>query len=199
MRGNQKGFTLIELAIVIVIIGILLGAVLKGQDLIQNARMKKLTNEIRKWEVALWTCNDRLGTFPGDNSTTKDGIIDTDPLTDNACLNNLSQHPTSHNVVLGSYTFYIYAGNDGATPARNVLAICGAPDCGAVNGDSTYVDYLRNIDITIDGQDNSTSGVVRAISGANITVNNNVVISVTTGGTWSTTTRGAIYYFDRQP
>jgi prepilin-type N-terminal cleavage/methylation domain-containing protein len=194
---NQKGFTLIELAIVIVIIGILLGAVLKGQDLIQNARMKKLTNEVRKWEVALWTCNDRLGTFPGDNSS-NDGIIDTDPLTDNKCLNNLAQHPTSHTVTLGSYTFYIYAGNDGQTPARNVLVVCGAKDCGTANGDNTYTDFLRNIDIAFDGEDNSTSGVVRAINTAP-SVNNNVVTSVTASGSWSTTTRGAVYYFDRLP
>ncbi len=44
---NAKGFTLVELAIVLVIIGIILGAVLKGQELINNAKMKRAYNDVR--------------------------------------------------------------------------------------------------------------------------------------------------------
>ena len=40
---KQAGFTLIELAIVLVIIGLLLGGVLKGQELINSAKVKKFT------------------------------------------------------------------------------------------------------------------------------------------------------------
>ncbi len=40
MRRNQSGFTLIEIAIVLVIIGLLLGGVLKGQELINSAKVK---------------------------------------------------------------------------------------------------------------------------------------------------------------
>ena len=41
---NQNGFTLIEIAIVLVIIGLLLGGVLKGQELINSAKVKNLAN-----------------------------------------------------------------------------------------------------------------------------------------------------------
>ncbi len=49
---SKKGFTLIELAIVLVVIGIIIGAVLKGRDLIRNARMKKAFLQFKKWEIA---------------------------------------------------------------------------------------------------------------------------------------------------
>ena len=39
---KQSGFTLIELAIVLVIIGLLLGGVLKGQELINSAKVKNM-------------------------------------------------------------------------------------------------------------------------------------------------------------
>ena len=42
MRNRQSGFTLIEIAIVLVIIGLLLGGVLKGQELITSARVRNL-------------------------------------------------------------------------------------------------------------------------------------------------------------
>lgn len=70
--ANKKGFTLIELAIVLVIIGIILGAVLKGQDLINNAKAKRIQNDVRGIEAMLWTYNDRKHIFPGDCNS--DGI-----------------------------------------------------------------------------------------------------------------------------
>ncbi|MBC7697144.1 MAG: prepilin-type N-terminal cleavage/methylation domain-containing protein, partial [Bacteroidia bacterium] len=44
MKKQQTGFTLIELAIVLVIIGLLLGGVLKGQELINSAKVKNMAS-----------------------------------------------------------------------------------------------------------------------------------------------------------
>lgn len=67
ISAQQKGFTLVELAIVLVIIGIILGAILKGQELINNAKVKRLYNQYRETLAAVYTYYDRYGRFPGDD------------------------------------------------------------------------------------------------------------------------------------
>ncbi|EDP73473.1 MULTISPECIES: prepilin-type N-terminal cleavage/methylation domain-containing protein [Aquificales] len=66
-RTSQKGFTLVELAIVLVIIGIILGAVLKGQQLIFNAKVKRLQNQVKEMMAAFYTYYDKYGYYPGDD------------------------------------------------------------------------------------------------------------------------------------
>lgn len=65
---KQKGFTLIEIAIVLVIIGLLLGGVLKGQELINTARVRSLSNNIDGITSAWFSFSDRYRAFPGDYS-----------------------------------------------------------------------------------------------------------------------------------
>ncbi|MGC9046204.1 MAG: prepilin-type N-terminal cleavage/methylation domain-containing protein [Thermodesulfovibrio sp.] len=66
---NSKGFTLVELAIVLVIIGIIIGAVLKGQELINNAKIKRAYNQYREILAAFYTYYDKYGKYPGDDNT----------------------------------------------------------------------------------------------------------------------------------
>jgi prepilin-type N-terminal cleavage/methylation domain-containing protein len=66
MRRKQSGFTLIEIAIVLVIIGLLLGGVLKGQELIQNARVRNMIAQQDGIKAAFFSFQDRYRGVPGD-------------------------------------------------------------------------------------------------------------------------------------
>ena len=66
-RRLQGGFTLVEIAIVLVIIGLLLGAILKGQELIENSRVKNAVNEINGIKAAHYAYLDRYKRLPGDD------------------------------------------------------------------------------------------------------------------------------------
>lgn len=70
--GKQSGFTLIEIAIVLVIIGLLLGGILKGQELINSAKVKNLATDFRSIPVYIYGYQDKFKALPGDdaNATT---------------------------------------------------------------------------------------------------------------------------------
>jgi prepilin-type N-terminal cleavage/methylation domain-containing protein len=63
---KQNGFTLIEIAIVLVIIGLLLGGVLKGQELITSARVRNLISQQDGIKAAYFGFLDRFRALPGD-------------------------------------------------------------------------------------------------------------------------------------
>jgi len=67
MKTKQSGFTLVEIAIVLVIIGLLLGGVLKGQSLIDNARIKNTINDLKAVQSAYYSYIDRYKAVPGDD------------------------------------------------------------------------------------------------------------------------------------
>ncbi|MDD5058544.1 MAG: prepilin-type N-terminal cleavage/methylation domain-containing protein [Sideroxydans sp.] len=65
--SRQSGFTLVEIAIVLVIIGLLLGGVLKGQELIENAKVKNSVKDIQGISSAYYAYVDRFKRLPGDD------------------------------------------------------------------------------------------------------------------------------------
>src|SRR4051812_7793743 len=67
---KQQGFTLIEIAIVLVIIGLLLGGVLKGQELINAARVRNVAAQLDGVKIAYLGFQDRYRQFPGDVTDT---------------------------------------------------------------------------------------------------------------------------------
>ncbi len=64
--ARQSGFTLVEIAIVLVIIGLLLGGVLKGQEMIENAKTKSVVNDMKAIQAAYNGYVDRYKAIPGD-------------------------------------------------------------------------------------------------------------------------------------
>jgi len=69
LSSNQKGFTLVEIAIVMVIIGLLIGGVLKGQEMINNAKVKRVVKQADELRAAVMTFYDKYGQYPGDENS----------------------------------------------------------------------------------------------------------------------------------
>lgn len=65
-KSKQGGFTLVEIAIVLVIIGLILGGVLQGQTMIENAKFKKFAKEMDSYRAAFHTFQDMQRGLPGD-------------------------------------------------------------------------------------------------------------------------------------
>ena len=82
--GDNQGFTLVEMALVLIIIGIIIGAIVKGKDLVRGAEQKKIYSKFANgWRLAYLNFYDRTGKILGDmnNGTAagQDGMADTDP------------------------------------------------------------------------------------------------------------------------
>jgi len=71
-RAANQAFTLIELSIVLVVIGLLVGGVMAGQSLIKQALLRNLQTDVQKFKTAVMTFRDKYNCLPGDcaNATT---------------------------------------------------------------------------------------------------------------------------------
>lgn len=73
---RQKGFTLLELSIALLIIALLIGALSVGSDLQRNANYQRLaTSFVRGWQLSFLTFTDKVGVVPGDNQSSPTGKI----------------------------------------------------------------------------------------------------------------------------
>lgn len=66
--NKQYGFTLTEIAIVILIIGLLIGSVLKGQQMITTAKIKNIEGNYSSLAKAIYTYQERYSALPGDDA-----------------------------------------------------------------------------------------------------------------------------------
>ena len=66
MKQNQKGFTLVEIAIVLVIIGLLLGGILKGQEMIVSGQVRNVIDQGEQVTASVFAFQDRFRAVPGD-------------------------------------------------------------------------------------------------------------------------------------
>lgn len=65
-KTRQSGFTLVELAIVMIIIGLLIAGILKGQEMVINAQLKGVIKEVQSYRAAVNTFRDIYDALPGD-------------------------------------------------------------------------------------------------------------------------------------
>ena len=73
--SSQSGFTLVELTMVLLIIGILLGGVLQVEQLIENAKVNRLINDLEAFKTSYYSYYGRKGEFPGNATTESRAIV----------------------------------------------------------------------------------------------------------------------------
>lgn len=171
---SRSGFTLIELAIVLIIIGLILGAVLKGRDVIEGAKIKKVyTQYIEAWELAVNNYQDRTGQLLGDGTVNGGTVNPANGTFDNINLAATTtvedrlkavglEPPTTNTGNPGSYfinakyvrstmtayLYNIYSHREGKH--YNAIYIVGMP-----------TDVAIAIDTIIDGSADGTTGLFR--------------------------------------
>jgi prepilin-type N-terminal cleavage/methylation domain-containing protein len=118
---EKQGFSLVELSIVLVILGLLVGGVLSGQSLIRAAELRSVTSEFQRYTTAIGSFRDKYFALPGDMSNatsfwTTNGNGDGDGTVEftttagaaAAATNEVSsfwRHLASAQLVEGSYTY----------------------------------------------------------------------------------------------
>lgn len=193
MKKQQTGFTLIELAIVLVIIGLLLGGVLKGQELINSAKVKNMAADFRNAQVYIYGYQDRFKVLPGDdhnanthvggtNATngTQNGVIqgtwNTATNGDESCV--MWQHIRLANLEPGSTVISCAANNtyqprnaDGGiigvqSTSTGIPEITGMTGAFVVCSDNILGRYAAQLDSTLDDGVGNTGSVRVAVAGA---------------------------------
>ena len=158
---DSSGFTLIEIALVIVVIGLIVAAVMKGQDLIQNARAKQFITFVREAETAQWNYLDRKGRYNGDTDLNGTISSQTTPYTWSGFSN-----PPETSVLLGSYTYRLFYGyrNSGSNVRKSSNFIVVNKITTTVAAKQFQDDELvfpEALDLAIDGEVDGTTGRVR--------------------------------------
>jgi prepilin-type N-terminal cleavage/methylation domain-containing protein len=133
MRSKQSGFTLVEIAIVLVIIGLLLGGVLKGQELINSAKVKNMIGDFRTTSTFVYAYQDKFRALPGDDRNVAANVAGT-PASTGGTLGNgrIEGNWNSAVTTEESYLFWQHVRLAGLATGTTVV---GAADYPARNAD----------------------------------------------------------------
>ena len=182
MRRHQSGFTLIEIAIVLVIIGLLLGGILKGQELINSARVKNLAADFRNVPLFIYGYQDKFRALPGDDSAAV-AHVGTTSITPGAgdgdgVIENAWDSPTATHE---SYLFWQHVRLAGLAPGSTTTGAADYPPLNALGGrigiqsatpftglnGSYYVcsanilgKYAKQLDVQLDDGNTSTGSMM---------------------------------------
>jgi len=66
LKNNQNGFTLIEMSVVLVIVGLVVGGLVIGRDMILNANARAVITQIQNYDTAYNVFKSKYGNSPGD-------------------------------------------------------------------------------------------------------------------------------------
>ena len=184
---DRKGFSLIEMAIVLVIIGIIVLAILKGNDLLFNSRTKQFISTANAWKICAYAYMDRRNRFPGDAN--KNGYIgdETTPVDESTSPNTatdeidakLSDVPINP-VLIGGQSWWFYFGFMTLASGKiNVMVICPSVDC-TVGLSPNNVEMLSALDTSIDGTPDAGLGLLRGLAAPPVGTAGHGVTVVTT-------------------
>ncbi len=130
MSQPRNGFTLVEIAIVLVIVGLILGGVFKGQALIDNARVRSISNEVSGIRTAWYSFQDRYRSIPGDFSNARTQIDDAaNPGNGNGRIDDGQERAAVwQHLALADFINGSYDGADNATGSATDVE-CGPGTC----------------------------------------------------------------------
>jgi prepilin-type N-terminal cleavage/methylation domain-containing protein len=132
---RQSGFTLIEIAIVLVIIGLLLGGILKGQELINSARVKNLASDFRNIPVFIYGYQDKFKALPGDDNNVVNNVSGTKATTNGTPGNGIIEGAwDSPNTGDESYLFWQHVRLAGLAPGSTTVGAADYPPLNAMGG-----------------------------------------------------------------
>lgn len=139
---GEKGFTLVELAVVLIILGAIFMSVLKVESMVKNAKIRQVINQYREVRTAILVYKDKYGYLPGDDSLANvhvgsallgngDGKID--------ALERFyaSEHISYAGLIKGKYTA-AYIGTYPATPILHAFSLNPTTDYVLFNYASTF-------------------------------------------------------------
>lgn len=132
---RQSGFTLIEIAIVLVIIGLLLGGILKGQELINSARVKNLAADFRNIPVFIYGYQDKFKSLPGDDAAANTHVNGTVATTGMNPGNGVIQGSWDSTTTTDeSYLFWQHVRLAGLAPGSTTTGAADYPPVNALGG-----------------------------------------------------------------